>query len=771
MLPLRVTRRRPRARFQSKMMANDIHQNRRPQMMLLEKLIRNLDPRPLVRHWFANSAWATTFKKAPRSELEQALLRVAIPAVVIFYIGVDAFVGDPLTAIERRALWFAAGFFLFAIVLAGFVINAKGDSKIRRLFGIFVDNAGNTVFLLIAGEAGAFVFGIYLFVTFGNGFRFGQFYLRVSQALSIIGFLVVLYASPFWSAHIPVGIGILIALLVLPFYVGVLAERITEAKKRADDANRAKGRFLANVSHEMRTPLNGVIAMADLLRETSLSESQQEIVETLTNASQLALAQIEDVLDAAKIEAGRVQVETRPFDLGRLLSHTVKLIAPQSRYKGLTVTTKIDPTISRWFAGDPHHLRQVLLNLLANAVKFTERGEITVAGRVLNDTTDGSIVLIEVTDTGIGIPDDKLSMIFEPFTQADDSVTRVYGGTGLGTTIARQLVTLMGGRLGVNSKVGVGSTFWVELPLTHAEPRGIDFVDDYAAGRKVATSVHAATTGGVSKPSRIRGVRILVAEDNATNQRVTRLILESGGHFATIVSNGEEALDALERGGYDIALFDLSMPVVSGLEALRMYRFVATKPIPILMLSANVTVETMEQCHAAGAAEFVQKPVRASFLLDAIDRNLADRASEFSSFESGRPDEPRQLAMIESVPLDASVIADLANLSRDPTFEERLLRGVRSDCAQLVEKLITALSQRKFQEVANVAHALKGAAGSVGAGLWVQFAIRLEKMSPELLRLKEATLTQELLRISQKTNTALDDHIESRVAHKQSSAQ
>lgn len=708
-------------------------------------------------------------KNAPRSELEQALLRVAIPAIVILYIAVDAFVGDPLTPNEGRALWFAAGFFIFAILLAGFVVANKGDARVRRLFGIFVDNAGNTVYLLIAGESGAFVFGIYLFVTFGNGFRFGQFYLRVSQALSITGFLVVLYLSPFWSAHIPVGIGILIALVVLPFYVGVLAERITEAKKRADEANQAKGRFLANVSHEMRTPLNGVIAMSDLLRETSLNESQQEIVETLANASQLALAQIEDVLDAAKIEAGRVQIETRPFDLGRLLNSSVKVIAPQGRYKGLTVTTKIDPAISRWFAGDPHHLRQVLLNLLANAVKFTERGEIILSGRALSETSEGAVVLIEVQDTGIGIPENKLSTIFEPFAQADDSVTRVYGGTGLGTTIARQLVTLMGGKLGVRSKVGTGSTFWVELPLAHAEPRGMDLVDDFS-NHKVPTSVHAATSGGVSKPSRIRGVRVLVAEDNATNQRVTRLILESGGHFATVVKNGEEALDALERGGYDIALFDLSMPVVSGLEALKMYRFVATKPIPILMLSANVTAETMEHCHAAGAAEFVQKPVRASFLLDAIDRNLADRASEFSSFESEPLEEPRSIAVASVSPLDETVVADLAKLSRDPTFEERLLRGVRSDCAQLVERIMSAISQRKYQEVGNAAHALKGAAGSVGAGLWVQFATRLEKLSPESIRLKEVALKQELQQISQRTNAALDAHIECRTRQQQSSA-
>jgi two-component system sensor histidine kinase RpfC len=169
--------------------------------------------------------------------------------------------------------------------------------------------------------------------------------------------------------------------------------------------------------------------------------------------------------------------------------------------------------------------------------------------------------------------------------------------------------------------------------------------------------------------------------------------------------------------------------------------------------------------------EFVQKPVRASFLLDAIDRNLSDRASEFSSFESPKSSERPGLALLEAAPIDASVIGELANLSRDPTFEERLLRGVRSDCAQLVEKIIAGLSQRRYDDVSNAAHALKGAAGSVGAGLWVQFAIRLEELSPEALRLKASALTQELLRLSQRTNAALDAHIESRVRLKQSSAQ
>jgi two-component system sensor histidine kinase RpfC len=709
---------------------------------------------------------------APRPELEQALLRVAIPAAVMIYIAIDEFVGEPLTDTEHRALWFAVCFFAFAVVLAGFVLHAKTESPARRIFGIIADNTANTAFLLLSGEAGAFVFGIYLFVTFGNGFRYGRAYLRISHVLSIAGFLIVLSLSPFWSAHIPVGIGILLALLVLPFYVGVLAERITEARKRADEANTAKGRFLANVSHEMRTPLNGVIAMADLLRETELSEAQQEIVETLANASQLALAQIEDVLDAAKIEAGRVQIESRPFDLGRLLANSVKVIAPQARYKGLVVTTYFDESVSRWFAGDPHHLRQVLLNLLSNAVKFTERGEIALKARTLSGTADGALIRIEVKDTGIGIPGDKLDAIFEPFTQADDSVTRVYGGTGLGTTIARQLVVLMGGRVGVESAVGHGSNFWVELPLRYAEPRQIDLTDDVSSSRRVPSAFQGSAGIAAAKPSKIRGVRVLVAEDNATNQRVTRLILESGGHFATIVNNGEEALDVLEQGEFDIALFDLSMPLVSGLEALKMYRFTSKKAIPVLILSANVTAEVMEQCHAAGAAEFVQKPVRASLLLDAIDRNLnlSDRASEFSTMTSPRREHRPSLTAVEVPPLDVSVIAELANLSKDPTFEVRLLRGVRSDCSQLVERIGSALTDNKYQDVSNAAHALKGAAGSVGAGLWVQFAERLEKSSHEALRLKATALVQELARITHRTIAALDSHIESRARHKQSSA-
>ena len=695
---------------------------------------------------------------------EQSLLRVAIPFLAaLWLLGDLAFTAD-LTAGEWHGLYVALGFLTFALMVTVHIL-ATGDKHprltiARRFLGIIADNAVNTYFMLVVGELGAVVVGVYLFVTFGNGFRFGRLYLHVSQTLSLIGFAIVLYFSPFWSHHIPVGIGFLVAMVVLPLYVGKLAERIKEAKKRADEANAAKGRFLANVSHEMRTPLNGVIAMSDLLRETQLAESQREIVETLSTSAQLALAQIEEILDAAKIEAGRVQLESRPFDLGKLLIGAVKVVLPQARYKGLVVDTDVALEGSHWFLGDAHHLRQVLLNLLSNAVKFTEHGHVALRARVTNSVNGISLIRLEVSDTGIGIPQAKQAAIFDAFTQADDSVTRVYGGTGLGTTIARQLVALMGGQLGVSSTEGVGSTFWINLPLPVSEAIGIDLVEEFASAHQVFAPTHALKAGQGANVHKIRGARVLVAEDNPTNQRVTQMILESGGHVATIVSNGEEALDALERANFDIALFDLSMPIVSGLEALKLYRFTASKPIPVIILSANVTTDAIGECQRAGASEFVAKPVRASLLLDAIERNLADEGAHSTANPPSRSEERPALTVVETTPLDPVVLGELANFSADPTFVQRLIRGFRSDCERLVEQLLDGLAQRKYEAVKDAAHALRGGAGSVGATQLMQFATRVDKATHDTMRLKASAWSEELGQVAERTFAALDAHLE-----------
>ena len=233
----------------------------------------------------------------------------------------------------------------------------------------------------------------------------------------------------------------------------------------------------------------------------------------------------------AKIEAGRVQIENAPFDLAALLTTSVKVVLPQARYRGLAVNTEVAPEAARWFRGDAHHLRQVLLNLLSNAIKFTEHGEITVKVAAVSMDESGARIRFEVRDTGIGISPEKQALIFEPFAQADDSITRIYGGTGLGTTIARQLVTLMGGELGLVSELGEGSLFWVELPLSFGEPAGLDLTSEIVATNTDRLTSRSAALGAQQTASvtKIRGARVLVAEDNPTNQRVTQLILESGG--------------------------------------------------------------------------------------------------------------------------------------------------------------------------------------------------------------------------------------------------
>jgi two-component system, sensor histidine kinase RpfC len=707
---------------------------------------------------------------APLLEFRQAKLRVIVSTgICIWVLGYLSSSGAKSGVVGQAAI-FAALYMLLALSLVAHILLSSKESNARRILGIVADNAILTYILLTTDEGGGVIFGFYLFVTLGNGFRYGRRFQDISHVLAICGFCLAMLVSNYWSEHRLIGFGFLLALGWIPLYTGRLAERIKEERKRADEANQAKGRFLAVVSHEMRTPLNGVVAMADVLRETKLSESQREIVDTLSTSANLLLAQIEDVLDMAKIEAGRVQIEQKPFDLGVLVTNTVKVVLPQARYKQLAVNTEISPEATGWFSGDSHHLRQVLLNLLSNAVKFTERGEIVLCVSPATTSTSGAnVIRFEVRDTGIGIPPEKQSAIFEPFTQADDSITRVYGGTGLGTTIARQLVLAMGGQIGLSSTVGVGTAFWFELPMARSKPAGIDVTSDVVPSQRTVSSVALLAAQQAANITRIRGARILVAEDNPTNQRVTQMILQSGGHYGTFVDNGEAALDALERGSFDLALFDLSMPILSGLEALKLYQYTTQRPIPIVILSANVTTEIIADCQKAGCAEFLPKPIRPSILLDTIERHLAVLATELQpGSPPRRSDEGPTLTVVETPAVDMQVLSDLTRLSSDPTFIERLLRGFSSDTERLVKQIGAGLAERRYEEVKDLAHALKGGAGGVGASQLVQLAVRFEKANQEQMRLKAAAWMEELTNAADVALAAFDKYLEERRSQSQS---
>lgn len=767
-------------------------------------------------------------------EAEQFAVRFLIAGIVATY----ASLGEHGHEVEMLSMSYGqtlAFGYLITLLLANvcvYFITLK--RQLVRVLMMAIDVVFFSTAMGVIPESTTPLFFVYLLVILGSGFRYGNNYLFAGMAMCTLGFSAAFLSSEYWIMNKSFGFGVLFILVSVSIYVSLFIRRLNIAKTKleiavakADAANEAKTNFLANMSHELRTPLNGVITVSDLLSETQLSSTQREYADTIQSSSRTLLELINDVLDFSKIESEKVILDNVCFDLYACISEVVKIIKPLADRKNIAIYNNVSSHSPQFIYGDPVRLKQILINLANNAVKFTEQGHVSIHTYATNVSSDSAQYHFEVIDTGIGISHDAQQKIFERFVQEDDSTTRRFGGTGLGTSIAKQLVELMGGEIGVSSNPGKGSRFWVEVNLPIASSQDFEsleadillvsnnkkliskwkgLLDSWGCKYVVRSSIDAAVkvlhvwrhskskcsvvfddgalhmspihaaqlmreSGvknmslmlstmnpmqanssevkmyydavldmpvdsrqlyhalmGSSKYEKQEGVvslsshidqqnnlnhthlNILIAEDQSTNQFVFRRIIETQGHSVTIVDDGQQALDILGVERFDLTIVDLNMPHVSGIEVMKMFKFMdPDNEMPFIVVTANCGQETLSECQGLADAVLV-KPVEKQQLLNVIYKLASNK---YIYPDSGALSENQLFDVPE---LDASALDNMLGAECDDGFLKELFSIFHRDAESLVDKLKGSIKElKKLPEAKNYAHALKGIANNVSA--------------------------------------------------------
>jgi two-component system sensor histidine kinase RpfC len=817
--------------------------------------------------------WKAQKARDNYGEFVQAILRVAIGVVLLsaYYAWVD---WSKQTWV-RYLCW---GFVALSFLLFAWIYRAKQSSDVVRFVTLAVDMGTPTILLGLTGERSAILVFVYTWVAVGHGFRFGLRYLHVAWIVSLLAFVLVYALSAavhgFWYEHPLVWLGAFFWVGAPTFYVArllkqklvavlaaeearVQAERAEaeaererveraraeaeRARAEAEAASEAKSDFLATMSHEMRTPLNGVVGAAELLAAKELPQKERQLVDWLLTSSRQLRSLIDNLLDLRKIEAGKIVIEREPLDLHVLMNRLAALFEPEAKRTHLRFTKSVSVKAPYMLIGDDLRIQQVLINLTANALKFTHEGFVRISASALEEADHQVVIRFEVRDTGIGIAPENTPRIFDRFTQANPGIQRQYGGSGLGTTICKHLVELMGGAIGFESQPRNGTTFWFTVPLSRQPaqlqedgiraqfrdvrlcllsgrpgtggcaaqlirdigiPYGVtssvdaviadlrqdqsgeacvvvvDGEDQSVHWRDVPTSIRGAgshtpclllhsdvderdafdagyaTLLGTREPRLLRrairsavagtsaqqpladdipgrqlvkgaGSQILVAEDNQVSQQIIAMILESGGHHVTLVSDGDSVLERYRGSSFDLLILDMHMPGRTGLEAARAIRTSGpaekTPRVPIIMLTAAASTDLREDSLDAGIDLFLSKPVDPRALLSAVNQTLT-RARTAPIHPSPGPEERETY-------VDRVLLHDMAELASDSRFVQTLTSTFARDAAQLLAEIEAALLQRDSGKFKELAHALKGAAMMAGAVRLGEIAARAERIA------------------------------------------